>query len=263
MQKHLTTMPGTPYTLKPVNYDTFEPPFILTCRLLRHSAQPRKFVADMVSKQLRLPDLIRVPSWHSKASKPDHGQYPELSDTALGQLATRLCVKGSSASLRERFWRRCNGQLYKTLIDQFRRSGKYKIPTPWCIPGAMQNNQYRDEADRVLNAFYATQADCNSRREYSKREEFCINFRAKLQIFPSEEERGRFAYALYCRMYDTAGERMNVGTLEAAESFLGAVWELYGPDCPDLLRFFATKGASVPLANVSKDVVSRLQFRPR
>ena len=34
---------------------------------------------------------------------------------------------------------------------------------------------------------------------------------------------------------DTAGERMNVGTLEAAESFLGAVWELYGPDCPDLL----------------------------
>jgi len=110
---------------------------------------------------------------------------------------------------------------------------------------------YCDDAEKALQKY----CEIRRSRDYQRLPQHCQEFRYDLQQrLPNDIQRSRFAYAVYRKMYQKAGEWMQAGTIEAAESYFGAAWELCGED---LLRYFATDGASVPLANVSQKVLRK------
>ncbi|CAE7256408.1 RDR1 [Symbiodinium sp. CCMP2456] len=216
----------------------------------------QKEVSQCIRQHLRLPSKIRVPGWHpaAAAARIEEGQYAEQSQSALGKLAARITSRGSKLlePLRDKWRDLYGGPVYQMLNDHFRRPASVQLDQAAFICGDLGHIlKYSDDAENALQKY------CDIRRngDYQRLPQHCQEFRCYWQQhLPNDIQRSQFAYAVYRKMYQKAGELMQAGTIEAAESYFGAAWDLCGED---LLRYFATDGASVPLANVSQKVLRK------
>ena len=114
------------------------------------------------------------------------------------------------------------------LNERFRRPASVQLDQAAIICGDLGHIlKYSDDAENALQKY------CEMRRngDYQRLAQHCQEFRYNLQLrLPNNIQRSQFAYAVYRKMYQKAGEWMKTGTIQAAESYFGAAWELCGED---------------------------------
>ena len=120
------------------------------------------------------------------------------------------------------------GPVYQMLNQHFRQPASVQLEQAAFICGDLGLIlKYSDDAENALQKY------CDIRRngDYQRLPQHCQEFRYNLQRWlPNDIQRSQFAYAVYRKMYQKAGELMKTGTIEAAESYFGAAWELCGED---------------------------------